>query len=188
MLGMDDDHELILIAAYRDLNAATIDFRELEKRVKHGLEVKAAALVTKDADGHPHVVEAHNKHGRLAAGMGAGLGLMIGLFVPPFGLAVLVGGAAGALVASFADHEVRTGLRREVGEALQAGTGVVISLVYPNGRGPMESTLYRADDFRAVRMDRTTIEGLDALVAEEMAKIAPPSSEPASTGTTDTST
>ena len=76
------------------------------------------------------------------------------------------------MVASFADHEVRTGLKREVGEALQAGTGVVICLVYPNGRGPMESTLYRADDFRAVRMDRTSIESLDALVAEEMAKIA----------------
>ena len=92
---MDDDHELILIAAYRNLDSAKTDFRELEKRVKHGLEVKAAALVTKDADGQPHVVEAHNKHGRVAAGMGAGLGLMFGLFVPPFGLAVLVGGAAG---------------------------------------------------------------------------------------------
>ena len=65
---------------------------------------------------------------------------------------------------------------------------MVICLVYPNGRGPMESTLYRADDFRAVRMDRTSIESLDALVAEEMAKIAPSPSEPASAGTTDTST
>lgn len=185
---MDDDHELILIAAYRDLDSAETDFRELEKRLKHGLEVRAAALVTKDADGHPHVLEAHNRHGRVAAGMGAGVGILFGLFVPPLGLAVLVGGAAGALVASFADHEVRTGLQHEVGEALEAGTGVVIALVYPNGRGPVQSTLNRAADFKAVRLDRATIDGLDALVAEEMTKIAQPPSQPASAGTTDTST
>jgi hypothetical protein len=184
---MDDDHELILIAAYRNLDSAKTDFRELEKRVKHGLEVKAAALVTKDADGQPHVVEAHNKHGRVAAGMAPGWACCSACSCRRSASRCWSAGRPGRW-SSFADHEVRTGLKREVGEALQAGTGVVICLVYPNGRGPMESTLYRADDFRAVRMDRTSIESLDALVAEEMAKIAPSPSEPASAGTTDTST
>ncbi|AQT81296.1 sulfatase [Mycolicibacterium litorale] len=177
---MDDDHELVLVAAYQTLDRAATDFRELEKRIKHGLELRAAALVTKDADGHPHVVEAHNRHGRVAAGLGAGVGILIGLLLPPVELAVLVGGAAGALVGAFAEHELRSGLRHEIGEALDAGTGVVIVLVYPNGRGPVESTLYRAAEVRSVRLDRATINSLDELVAEEMAAL--------SAGRTDTST
>lgn len=177
---MDDDHELVLVAAYRDVDRAATDFHELEKRIKHGLELRAAALVTKDADGQPHVLEAHNRHGRVAAGLGAGMGILVGLFLPPVGLAVLVGGAAGAVVGAFAEHEVRSGLQHEIGNALDAGTGVVIALVYPNGRGPVESTLYRAAEIRSVRMDRATINSLDELVAEEMAGL--------SAGTTDTST
>lgn len=185
---MDDDHELVLVAAYPDVDRAATDFHELEKRIKHGLELRAAALVTKDSDGRPHVLEAHNRHGRVAAGMGAGLGILVGLFLPPVGLAVLVGGAAGAMVGAFAEHELRSGLQREIGGALDVGTGVVIALVYPNGRGPVESTLYRAAEIRSVRMDRTTINSLDALVADEMAKFAHPPADSITAGTTDTNT
>lgn len=181
---MDDDHELILVAAYGDLDRARADFHELEKRIAHGMELRVAALVTKDDDGQPHVVEAHNRHGRVGAGLGAGLGLLVGLFLPPVGIGVLVGGAAGALVASFAEHELRIGLRHEIGEALEAGTGVVIAAVYPNGRVPVELTLFRSSKTAAVRMDKSTVNSLDDEVAKVMAEIG----HPISAGTTDTST
>ena len=42
---MDDDHELALVAAYGNLDTARGDFRDLEKRLKHGMEVRGAALV-----------------------------------------------------------------------------------------------------------------------------------------------
>ena len=185
---MDDDHELVLVAAYPDVDCATTDFRELEKRIKHGLELRAAALVTKDAEGDPHVAEAHNRHGRVAAGLGAGVGILVGLLLPPVELAVVVGGAAGALVAAFAEHELRIGLRREIGAALESGTGVVIAVVYPNGHGPVETTLRRAAEISSVRLDRTTISSLDQLVEEEMARIAHPPSGSVTVGTTGTST
>ena len=174
---MDDDHELILIAAYGDLEAARVDFADLERRLAHGLELRGAALVAKNADGHPDVVEAANRHGRMGAGMGAGIGLLFGLFAPPLGLAVLVGATVGGLVASFAEHELRSGLRHEIGEALEAGTAVIVSVVYRNGRASVESTLDRADTITELRMDRTTINSLDEAVAEAML----------STGTTGTS-
>lgn len=181
---MQDDHEQILVAAYGDLDRARSDFHELEKRIKHGLELRAAVLVTKDADGHPQVVEATNRHGRIGAGIGAGLGFLLGVFIPPVPLGVLVGGAAGALVASFAEHELRIGLRHEIGEALEAGTGVVIAAVYANGRVPVELTLYRAVKTSAVRMDKSTVNSLEQAVAEAMSEIG----HPISSGTTDTST
>jgi uncharacterized membrane protein len=181
---MDDDHELILVAAYADLDRALADFRELEKRIKHGMELRAAALITKDDEDQPHVVEARNRHGRVGAGIGAGLGLLVGLFLPPVGLGVVIGGAAGAVVASFAEHELRTGLRHEIGAALEAGTGVVIAAVYPNGRVPVELTLSRSTKTTGVRMDKSTINTLEDEVAKVMAEIG----HPISAGTTDTST
>jgi uncharacterized membrane protein len=166
---MDDDHELVLVAAYIDLDRARFDFHELGKRIKHGLELRAAALVIKDADGQPQVVEAQNRHGRVATGIGAGLGLLVGLFIPPIGLSVLVGGAAAGLVAAIAEHELRSGLRHEIGDALEAGTGVVIAVVYPNGRMPVERTLSRAVKVAALRMDKSTINSIEKMVAEAMA-------------------
>jgi len=184
---MDDDHELVLVAAYENLDTARTDFRDLEKRLKHGLELRGSALVCKNADGHPEVVEAANRHGRLGAGMGAGMGLMFGMFAPPLGLSVLVGAAVGGLVATFAEHELRTGLRHEIGEALEAGTAVIITVVYPNGRAPVETTLENADTIRELRMDKTTITSLDAAVAEAMAQIGHSTDGTLSAGTTGTS-
>jgi uncharacterized membrane protein len=184
---MKDDHELIVIAAYGDLASAKSDFEDIERGRKHGLELRAAALVTKNADGHPEVLEAANKHGRLGAGLGAGLGLLLGLFAPPLGLSMLVGAAAGGLVASFAEHELRTGLQHEIGEALEAGTGVIVAVVYPNGRASLENTLINADTFSELRLDSSTINSLDASVAEAMEKIGHKTDATLSAGTTDTS-
>lgn len=181
---MDDDHELVVVAAYADLDRARSDFHELRKRIKHGMEVRAAALVTKDADGHPEVVEAENRHGRVALGVGAGLGLLVGMFIPPVGLSVLVGGAAAGLVAAVAEHELRIGLRHEIGEALEAGTGVVIAIVYPNGRMPVEITLSGSAKVASLRLDRSTINSIEKAVAEAMAGAG----HPITADTTGTST
>jgi uncharacterized membrane protein len=148
------------------------------------LELRAAALVTKDADGHPEVVEAENRHGRVALGVGAGLGLLVGMLIPPLGLSVLVGGAAAGLVAAIAEHELRIGLRHEIGKALEAGTGVVIALVYPNGRFPVEITLSGSAKVASLRMDKSTINSIEKAVAEAMAGAG----HPITADTTGTST
>ncbi|NBQ42918.1 MAG: sulfatase, partial [Mycobacteriaceae bacterium] len=61
---MDDDHQLIIIAGYGDIAVAREDFEELKSRAEHGMEARAAALVTKSAEGQPEVIEAANRHGR----------------------------------------------------------------------------------------------------------------------------
>ena len=168
---MDDDHQLILIAAYGDLDAARTDFDELGRRLKHGLELRSSALVTKGDDGEARVVEAANKHGRAGTLIGAGLGALLGLVFEPLLLGVVVGGAGGALVTAIAEHELRSGLKHEVGAALEQGTAVILTLVYPNGRQHVESTLNRANSMSAVRMERSTIKSIDDAVAAEIAKL-----------------
>ena len=168
---MSDKHQLILIAAYADLEAAQTDFRDLEGRVKHGVELRSAALVTKGDDGEAQVVEATNRHGRLGTAIGAGLGLLAGLVFQPVLLGLVVGGAGGALVTAIAEHELRSGLRHEVGAALGKGTAVILALVYPDGQSQVETTLERSNSFRVVELDRSTVQSLDEAVAAEIAKL-----------------
>ncbi len=175
----DDDHQLVLIAAYTDLETAHTDFDEVERRAEHGLEMRAAALVTKNANGEPEVQEAANKHGRFAVGVGAGLGAVFGLFAPPLGLALVVGAATGGLLAAVAEHELRTGLQHEVGEALEAGTAVIIAALFPQGRKAMENTLLNASAFRELRLSKSTVNEIEASIAEMMDEVK--------TDTTDTS-
>ena len=184
---MNDDHELVLVAAYSDLETAREDFWDLERSLKHGLEVRGAALVSKNLDGEPEVVEAANKHGRVGIGMGAGIGALFGLFAPPLGLSLLAGAAAGGLLASFAEHELRTGLRHEIGEALEAGTAVIIVVAYPNGREPVENTINHADTFRELPLDRSTVRSVEQSIAEAMRKIGHQADGTLSAGTTGTS-
>lgn len=170
---MSDKHQLILIAAYSDLEAAETDFRDLEARVKHGVELRSAALVTKGDDGEAQVLEATNRHGRLGAAIGAGLGLLAGLVFQPVLLGLVVGGAGGALVAAVAEHELRSGLKNEVGAALAKGTAVVLALVYPDGESQIRTTLHRSESIKAVELDRSSVKSLDDAVAAEIAKLPP---------------
>lgn len=168
---MKDKHQLILIAAYGDLERARIDFRDLEGRLKHGAELRSAALVSKGDDGEAQVLEASNRHGRTAAGIGAGLGLLAGLVFQPVLLGVLVGGAGGALVAAIAEHELRSGLQHEVGAALDKGTAVILALVYPDGQSSIETTLDLANSIKVLELDRSTVKSIDEAVAAEIAKL-----------------
>jgi len=163
-----DEHQLVLIAAYPDPETARGDFDEVEREAAHGLEMRAAALVIKNAVGEPEVTEAANKHGRVGIGLGAGLGALFGLFAPPLGLALVVGAATGGLLAAFAEHELRTGLQHEVGEALEAGTAVVLAVVYPQGRMAMETTLRHASAFRELELSNSTVHQIEASIAEMM--------------------
>jgi len=180
---MDDDHQLIIIAAYGDIAVAREDFEELNRRFSHGMEARAAALVTRNAEGKPEVLEAANRHGRTAAAFGAGIGLLFGLLAPPLSLSVAVGAAAGVVLGSVAEHELRTGLRHEVGEALRDGTGVVVALAYPNGRTAIESSLWQSGSITVLRLDRATVRSIDEAVEDAMTKL----DRPVSADTTSTS-
>lgn len=168
---MKDDHQLIVIAAYGDLAAAREDFNDVEMGIKHGLELRSAALVTRDGAGEPRVVEAANRHIRTGAAIGAGVGALLGLVFEPLLLGFLVGGIGGAAVSAVAEHELRVGLRDQVGAALAEGTAVIIVLVYPGGRASLESTLIRANSFAELPLDTSTVRGVDQAVAAEIAKL-----------------
>ena len=89
------------------------------------------ALVTNDADGNVTVTETGDHLGRKGLEIGGGVGLVVGLFAPPLLAAVVVGGAAGALVGKFARHRVESGLEEKMGAALPPGSAGIVADLRP---------------------------------------------------------
>ncbi len=165
------ENDLLFVAVYDDLTVARSDFGELDRRAEKGLEIRSAALVTKNAEGEPEVLEASNRHGGTGIAVGAGMGLLFGLFVAPLGLSMLVGAAAGGLVTAFAEHELRSGLQHEVAAALDNGTGVIVAWVYPGGYEPVKTAIENAASFKELPIDKQTVKSLDEAVASAVAEL-----------------
>ena len=102
------------------------------------------------------------------AGWGAGIGLLVGLLVPPLVASAAIGAAAGALVAKFADHALRSGLRHDVAEALETGTAVVIAMVKPDSRPVVERTLSGSGTKSFVTFAESTIASIESEITAAM--------------------
>ena len=141
-LLMSEEHALVIVAGYQDLDSARRDFDTLTERTKgKQISLRGAVLVGKDAEGNPLLVDTGNRLGRRGAAWGAGAGLAVGLFSPALLASAAVGAAAGALAGTFADHRIKSGLADKIGQALAAGSGVVIAVVPPQGRLATEQAL-----------------------------------------------
>ena len=159
---MNEHNALIVVAAYDDVSAARRDFETLRQQVKDDrFELREAVLAVKDAHGMPAVLEISRHHAGAGAGWGAGLGALLGLFVPPLLATLAFGAAAGAVVAKFADHTLKIGLRREVGQALAAGTGVVLAVCKPPSQLFVERALSGSQRISIVPFSDSTIARLE---------------------------
>ncbi len=171
---MGDEHALVLVAGYQDLDTAHGEFQALTERVKDKtIALKGAVLVGKDADGKPTLIDTGNRLGRRGAAWGAGVGLAVGLFSPALLASAAVGAAAGAVAGTFADHRLKSGLGEKIGQALAAGTGVVIAVLPPESRLAVEQTLPGSPMKSVVAMDGSTFRGLESALSEAMAKFNP---------------
>jgi uncharacterized membrane protein len=171
---MNEENALIMVAPYGDLASARHDFDDLCDQVKQKrFELREAVLVSKNAEGIPTVIETRNYHARSGAGWGAGVGLLVGLLVPPLVASAAVGAAAGALVAMFTDHSLKSGLRHDVGQALAAGTAVVIAVLKPESRWSVERALSASATKSVVEFAESTIAGLETEIAKAMSTVTP---------------
>src|ERR1700756_3136615 len=95
---MAEEHAIVVVAGYQDLDAARRDFQGLADRAKDKqIALRGAVLVGKDADGKPLLIDTGNHLGRRGGGWGAGVGLAVGLFAPALLASATVGATAGAL-------------------------------------------------------------------------------------------
>ena len=171
---MSKDDALVLVGGYPDLDSARRDFDALTERVKaKDIALRGAVLVAKDAGGKATVIDTGNHLGRKGAGWGAGVGVAVGLFAPALLASVAVGAAAGALAGTFADHRLKSGLHDKIGQALAAGSGVIIAVLPRDSRLAVEQVLAGSPMKSVVELEHSTLRGMESALAEAMGKFSP---------------
>jgi uncharacterized membrane protein len=167
---MSDTEFDVVIAAYLIPDLAQQDFDGLVKLVEDKqLEVEGVALVTVDADGAVAVRETGDHLGRKGLKVGAGVGLVVGLFSPPLLASMIVGGAAGEVVGKFAKHKVESGLGEKMGAALPPGSAGIVAIYDRAQAATVDATLASAVRKSVAEVDGGGAKELKAALAEAQA-------------------
>ena len=171
---MAEDNALVIVAGYQDLDSARHDFDTLTERADDkSVALQGAVLVGKDSDGNPVLVDTGNQLGRRGANWGAGVGLAVGLFSPALLATAAVGAAAGALAGTFANHRIKSGLADKIGQAMSAGSAVIIAVTPAQGRLPVGQALAGSPMKSVAELSRSTLRSLGAALQEAMGKFNP---------------
>jgi uncharacterized membrane protein len=164
---MSDTEYDVVIAAYLIPDLARDDFDGLVTLVADKqLEVEGVALVSVAADGEVTVDETGDHLGRKGMKVGAGVGLVVGLFAPPLLASMVVGGAAGNLVGRFAKHKVESGLGDKMGAALPPGSAGVLAIYDRAKAETVAATLANAVKTSVAPVDGSGAKELKAALAE----------------------
>ena len=164
----------VLVAGYRDIDAATKDFESLvalvgDKRVS----IEGVILVTHAQDGSVAVRQTGDNLGRKGLGWGGGVGLAVGLFAPPLLASVAVGAVAGGVIGKFVDHRVEQDIHDKIGENLPAGSAGIIAVFDDEQRLGVEQALAGALLRSVVQGDKEGTAALKESLAEAMGKFNP---------------
>lgn len=167
---MSDKHKDVLIAAYLFEDLAKQDFDAVLKLAEQKtITVEGVVLVQKDTNGEVHVTETGDHLGRKGAGIGGGVGLVVGLFAPPLLAATAVGAAAGAVMGKFAKHRLKSGIAEKMDTALPPGSGGVIAVYDPEGASAVDTALANAVKKSVAQIDGMSAKELKAGLAEAQA-------------------
>ncbi len=138
---MANENLILYVASYDDATAAEADFKALKEAQRaEDFAVVGAVVASRDAAGEVTVDE-HGVASPVGGGavLGAGAGIVVGLFAPPLLLATALGAGIGAGIGELKKRHEEKELGVDVEEYLPPGTSAIIVV---------------ADDTYADRIDR----------------------------------
>ena len=120
---------MLYVASYDDAGTANQDFESLKDAEGADLDVVAAVVMSRDADGNVDVLE--HGDGTTAAGavMGGGVGLVVGLFAPPLLAATAIGAGIGAVLGHFTKKHEEKELGVELEEYFPVNSSAVVVVI-----------------------------------------------------------
>lgn len=157
---MTDRNLELLVATYDDEGSAHEDFSFIKSM--DDLNVVAAIVLTRDADGNMHVKEHGGRIVAYGTAVGAVVGLVVGLFAPPVLLLTGVAGLGiGAGVGEIIKRHEEKSLGVDVEEWLPAGSSAIVAVVDDVFLDRVDKALARA----AKRVNKAIAKGdYDAVV------------------------
>jgi uncharacterized membrane protein len=167
---MSDDQKDVVIAAYLFEDLAKKDFEAIRKLAEDkAITVEGVVLVQKDVEGDVQVTETGDHLGRKGVKVGAGVGLVVGLFAPPLLAATAVGAALGGVTGKFAKHRLESGIGKKMDAALPPGSGGVIAVYDSGGADTVDKALVNAVKKSVAQIDGISAKKLKAGLAEAQA-------------------
>jgi|SRR5271155_537149 len=123
---MSKHQTTVIIASYADQKTAEADWEAVEQTAKNGNYLADSAVVVREDDGTPKLVDRQSRHGW---GKGAIAGAVVGVLFPP---SILLGAAVGAIAGAGIGRLHRSLGREKVknlGDTLDKGSAAVIAVV-----------------------------------------------------------
>lgn len=152
-----------IVAAYRDLDAASQDYAAIEDlATAHEVHLDDAALLVHRGDGHVEVVRHDARALSRGAEGGVIVGALVGLMFPPALIGMLVGAAAAGVIGAAAAN-LWHGLSRPelaaLGEAVEEGEAAIVAIGSEAFAGEVEQAVSNATRIvrQSVGVDRGTL-------------------------------
>src|SRR3954447_11732926 len=96
---MSTENLVLVVGSYDDTASASADYKDLRSgQDAGGYEIVGAVVLDRDKDGKVQVKEHGGKSVGHGAALGAGAGVVVGLFAPPLLAATAVGAGIGAII------------------------------------------------------------------------------------------
>lgn len=119
----------LVVVAFDSPDEAASVLESLRAQTRYNnISFKDTAVVSKDADGKIHVKNEVSQGTMTATGVGALLGLMLGMFLFPL-TGLLIGAGGGAIIGRLMNLGVDKDFVKEVSDSLQPGTSALFVLV-----------------------------------------------------------
>jgi uncharacterized membrane protein len=135
---------ILYVAAYSDAASAKQDFDSLKDAEGDDLEVEAAVVMSRDADGKVDVLEKGDGTVGAGAVMGGGVGLVVGLFAPPLLAATAIGAGIGAVLGHLTKKHQEKELGVELEEYLPPNSSAVVVVIDDKYLDGVEKALGKA--------------------------------------------
>ena len=153
----------VLIAVYLIPDLARQDFDRFVKLVEEkAVSTEGVVLVTKNASGEVEVLETGDHLGRKGLKLGAGVGLVLGLFAPPLLAATAVG----------ARKRVVAGIKEKMDDALPAGSAAVLAIFEHHDADSVAKALSNAIRTSIAQIDKASAKELKAGLEKAAAGLA----------------
>ena len=163
---MSEMNLALYVAAYSDASAAQADFQALKDAEGDDLDIVAAVIMSRDADGNVDVLEKGATATKGGAWLGGGVGLVVGLFAPPLLAATAIGAGIGALLGHLTQKHEEKELGVELDEYFPANSSAVVVVVDDKYLDRVEGALDKADKKISKAIDSDDYDKLQKAISE----------------------
>lgn len=155
----------LYVATYSDAAAAKQDFDALTAVEGADLQVVAAVVMSRDGDGQVDVLSEGDGMTGGGAVLGAGVGLVVGLFAPPLLAATAIGAGIGAVLGHLTKKHAEKQLGVDLEEYLPPNSSAVVVVLDDVYLDRVEASLTKADKRISKAIDSGDYDQLEKALA-----------------------